>query len=75
MCSSYVFAFRYVIVDVVEIEQHMEELETKNVGVAITDETDGKLDKIMEAKKFKNRADAVEWLIQETFKLLFKGGS
>jgi metal-responsive CopG/Arc/MetJ family transcriptional regulator len=53
----------------------MEELETKNVGVAITDETDGKLDKIMEAKKFKNRADAVEWLIQETFKLLFKGGS
>ena len=45
---------------------------TKNLGVAITDGADGKLDRIMEAKKFKNRSDAVEWLIQETFKLLFK---
>jgi len=47
---------------------------TKNLGVAITDDADGKLDKIMELKKFKNRADAAEWLIQETFKQLFKGG-
>lgn len=45
---------------------------TKNLGVAITDDADGKLDRIMEEKKFKNRADAVEWLIQEIFSQLFK---
>lgn len=44
---------------------------TKNLGVAVTDDADGRLQKIMEARKFKNRADAVEWLIQEAFKLMF----
>lgn len=46
----------------------------KNLGVAITDDADEKLDKIMDVKQFKNRTDAVEWLIQEAFKLLFKTG-
>jgi len=45
---------------------------TKNLGVAITDDADTKLDVIMEKKHFKNRADAVEWLIQEVFKQLSK---
>jgi len=44
----------------------------KNMGVAITDDADGKLDRIMELKKFKNRADAIEWLIQDIFCQLFK---
>jgi metal-responsive CopG/Arc/MetJ family transcriptional regulator len=47
---------------------------TKNLGVAITDDADGKLDKIMEVKHFKNRADAIEFLIQEGFKQLVKEG-
>ena len=47
---------------------------TKNLGVAITDDADEKLDRIMELKKFKNRADAVEWLIQDIFRQLFKEG-
>ena len=46
---------------------------TKNLGVAITDDADEKLDHIMELKKFKNRADAIEWLIQDIFRQLFKG--
>ena len=45
------------------------------MGVAITDDADTKLDAIMEKRHFKNRADAVEWLIQETFKQLFKEGT
>ena len=43
----------------------------KNMGVAITDDADVKLERIMELKKFKNRVDAVEWLIQEIFRQLF----
>lgn len=45
---------------------------TKNLGVAITDDADSKLDSIMEKKHFKNRADAIEWLIQDIFRQLFK---
>jgi hypothetical protein len=41
---------------------------TKNLGVAITDDADQKLSEIMEIKGFKNRADAVEYLIQQGFK-------
>ena len=44
----------------------------KNLGVAITDEIDLKLDEIMRIKNFKNRADAVEWLIQTGFEKLIK---
>ena len=46
---------------------------TKNLGVAITDDADGKLNAIMEKKHFKNRADAVEFLIQTIYKQLVKG--
>ena len=45
----------------------------KNLGVAITDDADGKLEQIKEKQRFKNRADTVEFLIQEIFKQLFKG--
>ena len=44
----------------------------KNLNVTITDDADRELDKIMEIKHFKNRADAVDWLIREVFKHLNK---
>ena len=40
----------------------------KNLNVTITDDADGKLDQIMVDKRFKNRADAVDWIIKEVFK-------
>jgi metal-responsive CopG/Arc/MetJ family transcriptional regulator len=45
----------------------------KNLNVAIPDTVDVKLDKIMTEKEFKNRADAVAWLIETVFAELFKG--
>ena len=45
----------------------------KNLNVTITDEADEKLDKIMASKRFKNRADAVDWLIREMAKRLGEG--
>ena len=41
---------------------------TKNLGVAISDEVDDMLNVIIEKYKFKNRADAIEFLIKEGFK-------
>jgi metal-responsive CopG/Arc/MetJ family transcriptional regulator len=40
----------------------------KNLSIAISDDADQKLDQIMQAKHFKNRADAIEYLIQTVFK-------
>jgi len=45
---------------------------TKNLGVAISDDADQKLSEIITVKRFKNRADAIEWLIQEGFKQLIE---
>jgi len=36
----------------------------KNLGVAISDDVDALLNKIIEKYKFKNRADAIEFLIR-----------
>lgn len=44
----------------------------KNINIAITDPVDAKLDEIMHKKDFKNRADAIAWLIEEGFSQLFK---
>ena len=41
---------------------------TKNLGVAISDEVDEMLNAIIDKYKFKNRADAIEFLIKEGFK-------
>ncbi len=46
----------------------------KNLNVAITDQTDERLDKIIRVKGFRNRADAVDWIIQEIFKITVKEG-
>jgi len=46
----------------------------KNLNVAIPDTTDKKLDAIMERKKFKNRADCVDWIINEVHTQLSNGG-
>jgi hypothetical protein len=46
----------------------------KNLNVGITDETDERLDKIIRAKGFRNRLDAVEWLIELGVKEIAKGG-
>lgn len=46
----------------------------KNLNVGITDETDARLEKILRAKGFKNRLDAVEWLIELGVKEI-KGGA
>jgi len=43
----------------------------KNLNIAIPDPVDLKLDGIMQKKRFKNRADAIAWLIEEGFKQLF----
>jgi hypothetical protein len=43
----------------------------KNLNVVITEETDTKLEKVMTEKRFKNRADAVDWIINEVFGLVF----
>jgi len=47
----------------------------KNLNVAISDEDDEFLDKIIRAKGFKNRADATHWLISLGFKEVAKGGA
>jgi metal-responsive CopG/Arc/MetJ family transcriptional regulator len=36
----------------------------KNLNITISNENDQKLDVIMQKKQFKNRADAVAWLIE-----------
>jgi hypothetical protein len=46
----------------------------KNLNVVITEESDKKLDKIMAEKRFKNRADALDWIIPEAFKIVFPEG-
>jgi metal-responsive CopG/Arc/MetJ family transcriptional regulator len=46
----------------------------KNLNIAVTDDTDEKLDEIMKAKQCKNRADAIEFLILEVYQRLFKEG-
>ncbi len=43
----------------------------KNLNIVITDDTDGKLQKIMDEKRFKNRADALDWIIAEAFRIVF----
>jgi hypothetical protein len=43
----------------------------KNLNVVITDEADGKLQKIMDEKRFKNRADAVDWIIAQALRIVF----
>lgn len=40
----------------------------KNLNVTITDDADEKLSEILANKRFKNRADAVDWLIKEIHK-------
>jgi len=42
------------------------------VNITITDSVDDKLDKIMQKKEFKNRADAVAWLIEQGFEIITK---
>ena len=46
----------------------------KNLNVVITEESDKKLEKIMTEKRHKNRADAVDWIIAEAFKIVFPEG-
>jgi metal-responsive CopG/Arc/MetJ family transcriptional regulator len=41
---------------------------TKNLGVAISDEVDEMLNAVIDKYKFKNRADAIEFLIKQGFK-------
>jgi hypothetical protein len=43
----------------------------KNLNVVITEESDKKLEKIMAEKRFRNRADALDWIIPEAFKIVF----
>lgn len=43
----------------------------KNLNVVITEESDKKLEKIMAEKRFKNRADAIDWIIPEAFRIVF----
>jgi hypothetical protein len=43
----------------------------KNLNIVITDEGNEKLQKIMDEKRFKNRADAVDWIIAEAFRIVF----
>jgi hypothetical protein len=43
----------------------------KNLNVVITEESDQKLEKIMAEKRFKNRADALDWIIPEAFRIVF----
>jgi Arc/MetJ-type ribon-helix-helix transcriptional regulator len=43
----------------------------KNLNVVITEEADAKLEKVMVEKRFKNRADAVNWIIDAVFALVF----
>ena len=45
----------------------------RNLNVAVTDITDEKLDEIMKVKAFKNRADAIEFLINEIHRQLKEG--
>ena len=47
----------------------------KNLNVAIPDPVDVKLDEIMEKKHFKNRADAVAWLIEQVYDQLLEARS
>jgi len=47
----------------------------KNLNVAIPDPVDAKLDEIMERKHFKNRADAVAWLIEQVYGQLLEASS
>jgi metal-responsive CopG/Arc/MetJ family transcriptional regulator len=42
----------------------------KNINIAITDSVDQKLDEIMQKKEFKNRADAIAWLIERGFDIV-----
>lgn len=42
----------------------------KNINIAITDSVDAKLDEIMQKKEFKNRADAIAWLIEQGFDIV-----
>jgi hypothetical protein len=43
----------------------------KNLNIVITDDADIKLEKIMVEKRFKNRADALDWIIHAAFELVF----
>lgn len=43
----------------------------KNLNITITEEAHEKLKKLIIEKGFKNRADAVDWIIQITFDLVF----
>lgn len=43
----------------------------KNLNVVITEDSDQKLEKIMVEKRFKNRANAVDWIIAEAFHIVF----
>ena len=45
----------------------------KNLNVTISEEADNLLDRIMAQKAFKNRADAVDWIIKTIFEKLFGG--
>jgi hypothetical protein len=49
-------------------------IDLKNLNVAISDEDDARLDKVIRVKGFKNRADAASWLINLGFKEI-KGGT
>jgi hypothetical protein len=42
----------------------------KNLNVTVTDDADEKLNEIMRSKRFKNRADGVDWIIKEVYKQL-----
>lgn len=48
-------------------EERKRDERMKNLNVGITDEADQKLDAIMEKKRFRNRGDAVEYLINFAF--------
>jgi hypothetical protein len=47
----------------------------KNLNVVITDDSDTKLEKIMDEKRFKNRADALDWIIQTAHDFVFGKGA
>jgi len=48
----------------------------KNLNVTITEEADTKLDRIMVEKRLKNRPDAVDFIINAAFDVVFpKGGN
>lgn len=46
----------------------------KHLNTVISDDAGQKLEAIMNEKRFKNRADTVDWIINEVFKLLKLGG-